>query len=183
MSKVFFWADLHFCHRNVLRHQAATRPFSDIKKMNEAYIDAWNSNVNNSDRIYILGDMFFTNDRIAMQRIIERLNGQKFLVIGNHDKKKTLDLDGFVWKKDLVKISVYNQEIVLCHYAMRVWNKKHYGSWHLYGHSHGNLLEDDSLSFDVGVDVFPEPVSFEEVQAKIEQKKKTLESINNVSSM
>ena len=31
------------------------------------------------------------------------------------------------------------QLVVLCHYAMRVWDRSHYGSWHLYGHSHGNL--------------------------------------------
>ena len=36
---------------------------------------------------------------------------------------------------------------------MRVWNASHYGTWQLYGHSHGDLLDDPALlSIDVGVD-------------------------------
>ena len=43
------------------------------------------------------------------------------------------------------------QGIVLCHYAMRVWNKSHHGNFMLYGHSHGSLADDpNSMSFDVG---------------------------------
>lgn len=30
-------------------------------------------------------------------------------------------------------------KIILCHYAMRVWNNSHHGSIMLYGHSHGSL--------------------------------------------
>lgn len=45
------------------------------------------------------------------------------------------------------------QPIVLCHYALRVWNRSNRGSWHLYGHSNGRLPEvPHSLSMDVGVD-------------------------------
>lgn len=39
------------------------------------------------------------------------------------------------------EIKVNGQRIVLCHYAMRVWNKGHHGSWMLFGHSHGTLPE------------------------------------------
>jgi calcineurin-like phosphoesterase family protein len=36
---------------------------------------------------------------------------------------------------------------------LRVWNRSHHGSWHLYGHSHGRLPEPPTLlSMDVGVD-------------------------------
>ncbi|KKL16922.1 hypothetical protein LCGC14_2490690, partial [marine sediment metagenome] len=44
-----------------------------------------------------------------------------------------------------------NQFIVVCHYAMRRWERSHYGSWQLYGHSHGRL-EPIGLQHDVGVD-------------------------------
>jgi calcineurin-like phosphoesterase family protein len=53
---------------------------------------------------------------------------------------------------DLEEISVKGQPIVLCHYAMRVWNRAHHGA-NLYGHSQGKLPEaPTSLSMDVGVD-------------------------------
>ena len=44
---------------------------------------------------------------------------------------------------------------VMCHYCMSVWPASHYGSWLLYGHSHGRIPEyEDSLKMDVGVDVW-----------------------------
>jgi calcineurin-like phosphoesterase family protein len=48
-----------------------------------------------------------------------------------------------------------------------VWEKKHYGAWHLYGHSYGNLLLiEGEFSLDIGVDrwnyapVSPEQILF-----------------------
>jgi hypothetical protein len=29
-----------------------------------------------------------------------------------------------------VEISIHGQPIVICHYAMRVWNRSHHGAWH-----------------------------------------------------
>jgi len=50
-------------------------------------------------------------------------------------------------------ISIHGQEIILCHYAMRVWNRSHTGSIHLYGHSHGSLENIPyGKSMDVGID-------------------------------
>jgi calcineurin-like phosphoesterase family protein len=57
-------------------------------------------------------------------------------------------------------------KIVLCHYAFEVWNKRHFGSWCLHGHSHGTLPSPDHMArYDVGVDnndYFP--VSYEQVK-------------------
>ena len=41
--------------------------------------------------------------------------------------------------------------IVLCHYAMRIWDRAPYGARHLYGHIHGRLPP-QGRSLDVGVD-------------------------------
>ena len=57
--------------------------------------------------------------------------------------------------------------LVLCHYAMRVWSRSHYGALQLYGHSHGNL-PGDSQSCDVGVDCwYFEPVSLEVIRLRL----------------
>ena len=67
----------------------------------------------------------------------------------------------------LLEIKLDGQLIVLCHYSMRKWNKSHYGSWHLYGHSHGNLPP-LGLSFDVGVDTNDYyPYSLDDVSNKM----------------
>lgn len=43
-------------------------------------------------------------------------------------------------------------KIVLCHFALSVWNNAHHGAIHLYGHSHGSLPDRGNRSMDVGVD-------------------------------
>jgi calcineurin-like phosphoesterase family protein len=47
---------------------------------------------------------------------------------------------------------------------MRTWEKSHYNSWHLFGHSHGKLPS-FGKSFDIGVDTNDfYPYSFDEVK-------------------
>jgi len=56
---------------------------------------------------------------------------------------------------------------------MRVWRGEYRGTWHLYGHSHGNLPdEEDRLAFDIGVDCHQfYPLSYEEVKGIMKTKK------------
>jgi calcineurin-like phosphoesterase family protein len=121
-----------------------------------------NSYVKPGDDLYILGDVALSKPAHAIE-CVRQLNGQKFLVAGNHDKsllRKQEFRDLFAWVKDLYTVTIADpdagqgkQRIVLCHYAMRVWDRSHYGTWHLYGHSHGTLPEDPhTLSLDVGLD-------------------------------
>jgi calcineurin-like phosphoesterase family protein len=125
--------------------------------------------------VYHVGDFCFSEKG---QGILDQLNGNKHLILGNHDKEGR-KLRGWASIEKLREIYVGNQMIVLCHYAMRVWNKSHHGTWHLYGHSHGSLPDDpNSLSFDVGVDCHDyKPLEFEDV-ARI-MKKKTWKAIDH----
>lgn len=67
--------------------------------------------------------------------------------------------------------------IVLCHYGMRVWDRSHYNSWHLYGHSHG-ALPSQGMSMDVGVDVWQKPISITQVADSMQK----LREIRNKNS-
>ncbi len=64
------------------------------------------------------------------------------------------------------------QLVILFHYALRVWNASHWGSYHLYGHSHGSLPDDPTArSFDIGVDCHEYyPLSYNEVKQIMQQK-------------
>lgn len=159
----FFSADHHFSHRNILK--CCNRPFT-FEQHDDDLIKRWNERVTNDDIVYYLGDFSWC----PAEPILERLNFKSMIwVLGNHDKKiKT----GIMTSKGrdikvcryMEEISVNGQEITLCHFAMRKWNKSHYGTWHLYGHSHGNLPP-LGLSMDVGVDAHNYfPVSFNEVK-------------------
>ena len=168
--EVWFTGDSHFNHANIMKY--CGRPFSSVKEMDETIIENWNRVVKPSDDVYHLGDFAFVRTREDVEAYVQKLNGRIHLIFGNHDKGAVRQARGFVWKDNLRTIGVGNQSIVLCHYAMRVWNKAHYGSWQLYGHSHGNLSElPNLLSCDVGVDCWSfTPVSFEQVQERMERK-------------
>lgn len=69
------------------------------------------------------------------------------------------------------EISIDGQRICMSHYAMRVWNKSHHGSWMLYAHSHSTLEGTPwGKSMDVGIDNYfrlngeYKPFSFQEIR-------------------
>lgn len=138
----------------------------------------WNEKVGKDDMVYLLGD-FGLMSASKLRPILEGLNGRICLIKGNHESAAEACADRFEWIKDYYELSVPDAEahkgqrfIVLFHYAMRVWNASHFGSWHLYGHTHGDLPDDTtSLSFDIGVDCHNfYPLSYQEVKALMAQK-------------
>lgn len=148
---IFFTSDLHIGHSNILKYSG--RPFSSLDEMNTALIKNWNQKVSPRDDIYILGDFYLGHTSQAKQ-VIESLNGRKYLIAGNHDKRllKVADLRSlFTWIGPYLELNYNNSKYVLSHYSHRVWNKSHYGSYHLFGHSHGSLPP-HGKSVDVGVD-------------------------------
>lgn len=170
---LWFLADPHFGHANIIHH--CKRPFSTVEEMDKTILDNVNAVVKPGDQLCILGD--FCGQR-RQQKIIRsyldqiKLNPQQILfILGNHDNEKETR-KVFPRVHALETIRYGEQRIVLCHYAMRVWNGSHHGVWHLYGHSHGTLQElPNSKSFDVGVDSWQfKPVSFEQVAAKMATK-------------
>ena len=158
---IYFTSDLHFGHKNIIH--LSNRPFDSIEQMNEELIKRFNSKVKPGDTVYDLGDFSFKNPK----EYLEQLNGNIIRIKGSHDhdiKEPRM----LVIKPDEV-VDEYGDPVVitLCHYAMRSWEKSHYGSWALFGHHHG-MLEPYGLSFDVGVDCWNYyPVSLDEVAEKM----------------
>jgi len=137
----YFTADEHYGHINILKY--CNRQFKDVSRMDNELIKNHNSLVKENDTVFHLGDFTLKNAEIADQ-YISRLNGKHIFLKGSHDN----------WNKDLPYILEFKDgdtHIVMCHYAMRVWPRAHYGSIQLYGHSHGKL-EPIGKQYDVGVD-------------------------------
>lgn len=153
-SNVFFTSDLHFGHNNIIKY--CNRPFENASEMDMALIENWNNTVPEDGIVFSVGDFAFTNIG-HVTRILESLNGTIIMITGNHDRlvdknRSTLLDSGLVHEIVPYKeITVQNQFICMFHYAGRVWNRSHHGSWLLYGHSHGTLSP-FGKSVDVGVD-------------------------------
>jgi len=176
-QKIWFTSDHHFGHKNII--QLSQRPFADADEMNEIMIQRWNEKIGKDDTVYHLGDFALMSPG-KLRQLRERLNGKIYLVTGNHESGALGCPDCFEWIKDYYELTVNDEEahkgqrfIVLFHYAMKVWNASHYGTWHLYGHSHGSLPDDEtSLSFDVGVDCHDfYPLSYNDVKNIMARKK------------
>lgn len=172
MNEIFFTADTHFFHKNIL-HLGKGRPFNTIEEMNEILIENWNKVVSKKDIIYHLGDFAFKSQIHEIEGILNRLNGNKILIKGNHDSRIICNSKKWSEVYDYKEIKIDKQKIVLFHYPLREWNGSWKGSFHLYGHCHNNLPDDPKLkSFDVGVDGHNfKPISFEEVKKIINMKR------------
>jgi len=142
---IYFTADTHFNHKNIIKY--CNRPFKDIDEMNKVLIENWNKKVGKKEIIYHLGDFGFGKLGI----ILDKLNGKIILIKGSHDKSTLKYKDRFIEIATLKEILYKKETITLCHYAMRVWPKSHYNSWHIFGHSH-DKLEPVGKSWDIGAD-------------------------------
>lgn len=78
---IFFTADHHFYHTNIIRY--CSRPFVTVEEMNEEMVKRWNSVVSPGDIVYYLGD--FSLAKRPVEYFAPRLNGEKHLIMGNHD--------------------------------------------------------------------------------------------------
>lgn len=175
-SNTWFTSDNHWGHENIIKY--CKRPFLGVTEMDEAMIKNWNSVVQPNDTIYHIGDVSFYRDHTKTANILRRLNGRKIIILGNHD----VDRDGVphpVFKEFFeqvhsfgLEIKIEKQRIILCHYAMKVWNRSHRESWQLYGHSHGTIPDPiDALQLDVGVDCHNyTPISFQQVKRLMSKK-------------
>lgn len=154
MSKMFVTSDIHFGHTNILKFCPHSRKFKDVQDMNEGIINNWNMVVSPEDTTYILGDVAFCNDQKA-QYLINRLNGKKILIVGNHDKKlikSSIFSDCFEEIHDYYTLNHNKDKIIMFHYPIYEWDGMHRGTYHLYGHLHGSKIPVKGRLMDVGMD-------------------------------
>lgn len=87
MPATWLVSDTHFGHVGVCRFMGPDgvtklRPWDDPEEMDEFMVKAWNERVRPQDKVYHLGDVVI-NRRCL--KTLERLNGDKVLIRGNHD--------------------------------------------------------------------------------------------------
>ncbi len=183
----WFTSDTHFWHKKILSMGVGRPQFKSIEDMEQRIIENWNRKVKPEDTVYILGDFCWGGNVKRIKGLLDSLNGKKTLVIGNHDR-----LDNYYKTSSFVDIVQYKEIrigddwICMNHFPIAEWDGYYYGSYHLYGHTHGtfNLAEEtlkrkrpNGNCWDVGVDNNNfEPVNFEEIKEKI---KKNIEHIQN----
>lgn len=169
---IYFTADLHFYHKNVITF--TNRPFFNTDEMNKMLIQNWNKRVSSDDDVYILGDFTMKGPELATS-ILYGLKGKKHLIRGNHDgfvDRESFDRSLFASIQDYLEIVYSNTQFVLSHYPMVEWNGYYRDSIMLHGHQHNhedyNIVNQKNglRRYDVGVDAnHMMPVSADEIIA------------------
>jgi calcineurin-like phosphoesterase family protein len=152
--KTWITADIHFSHSNILKFCAKSRPFRDVEEMNDTIIKNWNDLVSPGDKVYILGDVAFTNAEAAA-RLVNRLNGTKILIKGNHDVKllrEQVFRDCFAEIHDYLEIGYDGSRLVMFHFPIWEWDRMHHGAIHFHGHCHGRPTGIQGRIMDVAMD-------------------------------
>ncbi len=195
---IFFTSDHHFSHQNIIKY--CNRPFNSIEEMNEEMIKRWNETVKEEDIVWYLGD--FSLSIKPVENYLKRLNGTKYLVVGNHDQchpchgkrserlKETYLKAGFSL---ILKEGAYGPLLdssmkdyfLMSHMPYKDEYDSRYpqyrpindGKWLLHGHVHNRWHIKDKM-INVGVDVNDfRPVSLDKIKEIIEFHNKLNEII------
>jgi calcineurin-like phosphoesterase family protein len=188
IDMIYFTSDLHFGHRNIIDY--ANRPFWDNKIvekggnvvleksavdfMNESLIQNWNDIVGEDDTVYVLGDVAMGKIADSLPLVL-KLNGNKFLIPGNHDRCHFMHSDKKRkgWKEKyedvgfhilgnsvddgcgVVPMSYQGYDFLLCHFPYvgdsqyderySAYRPDFNGQWLLHGHTHSDKVYEKSI--------------------------------------
>ena len=187
MPSVFLVSDTHFGHKGVChftRNDGVTklRPFDTPEEMDEFMVEAWNARVRPNDKVYHLGDVVMSRRSLS---IMDRLNGDKVLIRGNHDIFK--DEDYRKYFRELRAYHVMNG-MILSHIPIHSESLGRFGC-SIHGHLHANRVmkargvdartgeilygdEIDPRYYNVSVEQLPDfaPILFEDVLKRIAEQ-------------
>lgn len=131
---IYYIGDTHFGDKRVM--ELAGRPYSLIEEMDNDILLKWNRRVKDNDTVCILGDFAFSDEAAW---IVEKLQGKKILLLGNHDEVLSLEtLHKFDRVKTIETIDDGGRSVCLCHYPLLSYNRSVYGGYHVFGHIHNN---------------------------------------------
>lgn len=188
MSKVWFSSDTHFCHDREFLY--GPRGFTNVKDMNEAIVERWNSLVAPDDTVYLLGDVMLNDNDVGME-FLKRLNGKISILRGNHDTNARVKL--YASADNVIDWGLYSQVVTingynfyLSHYPTITSNmdndaplKRHVIN--LFGHTHqsDNFYHDIPFMYHVGMDshnCYPVEITqiIEDITRKVDECKTQL---------
>lgn len=169
MPNIFILSDLHLGHANVLKFTIADgsllRPgFANIDEHDDFIIDSINSVVNPNDRLILVGDCVM--NKLHMYKL-DRINGKKTLVMGNHDPTDPQYLTPYFEK---LAGALPLSEFILTHIPVHELQVQHRFKGNIHGHLHDGDVKlkwgvNDPRYFNVCCEKFNyKPIAFEDLK-------------------
>lgn len=169
MGDIWFVSDTHFGHAGVCRFLredgTPLRPWDDPAAMDEEMVEKWNAVVRPKDKVYHLGDVVINRRCLS---ILSRLNGDKRLILGNHD---IFDHSDYLPYFKRLHGSLKVDSLVLTHIPIHPGSVSHWTTCNVHGHIHAQDIPDGNY-FNVSVEMIDyAPISMDELKKRIEAKK------------
>lgn len=146
------------------------RPWSSSEEADEMMIERWNAVVDRQDKVIHLGDVAWTATAL---KTLDRLNGCKTLILGNHDNQLMKHL-GYYFRKIYAYHKIDN--FALSHVPLHVDSIDRFDG-NIHGHLHAGQVTDhhgapDDSYFCVCVEhTNYAPISWEEVKIRFAARK------------
>lgn len=141
MANTYFAADHHFFHSKILtftKHDGSKlRNFSSVDEMNYCIVDRHNSVVGPNDTVYFLGDVTLSQKEADLIPL-SRMNGNKVLILGNHD---IMPLEVYMRYFKKVKAIHALSDMVLTHIPIHPNSLSRWGN-NVHGHLHSSSIND-----------------------------------------
>lgn len=156
MSKVFIISDLHFSHLNM----AKRRGFDSIEEHDNFIIERWNQTVKTKDVVWILGDI--TMEKSGPYKLLDRLNGIKKVVLGNHDKPQ--HVPELLKHVNHVCSTFTKKQFIFTHIPIHTNELDYRFKKNIHGHLHSNLVKTNNEIDDRYINVSCECIDFTPVE-------------------
>lgn len=160
----YFISDTHFGHKNLCeKYRGLT-----VEESDELLIKNWNNRVRKEDKVYYLGD-FSMDAPNLLEKYLSRLNGQIYVIGGNHDTRRVCE------KFRELGVTVLGcmryKEYILSHFPIskRIIKERPYKG-NIHGHIHAyELVSPDYVSVAADLNDMT-PLTFEEIIEKQRNK-------------
>ena len=147
-GNIYFMSDLHYNHANIIKMDG--RGFNDIGAMNIYLENTLQNNLKPGDIVFDLGDLFWSCDVTACEKVLKGIKVSKFYkIIGNHDKQGLYYEQAplakyFTAIGDIFDMTIRGKDgkdyfITCSHYPILDFNGMYRGGLHLFGHTHGHI--------------------------------------------
>lgn len=132
-------SDTHFSHTNSWQKfkrddGSPLRPFTSTEEMDETIVERWNAVVKPGDHVYHLGDVSISKKGL---QFVNRLNGRKRLIRGNHDIYSD-NLYREVGFEKIYGVRVFVDKFILSHIPLHPDCITNRFKVNVHGHTHAN---------------------------------------------
>ena len=128
---IFFIADLHLGHANIIRY--CSRPFlsADSEEMDHVLVKNWNYSIMPENTVYFLGDLCYGKKAWEMFEYRKKLKGRILFIRGNHDTDELTVTRSAVLEQEGIHFFLVHDPVDA---------PGDFDGWVIHGHHHNNDL-------------------------------------------